>query len=75
VSIACWPFVPAFPEDCTFLSAEEKKLMLKRIQADGGHVSSDEISLSKALHYLKDWKIWTGYFLPPFSLPHQTHTN
>ncbi|KAG9381197.1 MFS general substrate transporter [Pyrenophora tritici-repentis] len=62
-SMACLPFIPAFPEHCTFLSPEEKTLMLQRIQADGGHVSSDEISLSKALHYLKDWKIWTGVIM------------
>ncbi|KAF7450583.1 hypothetical protein A1F97_06166 [Pyrenophora tritici-repentis] len=61
--MACLPFIPAFPEHCTFLSPEEKTLMLQRIQADGGHVSSDEISLSKALHYLKDWKIWTGVIM------------
>ncbi|PZD00560.1 MFS-1 domain containing protein [Pyrenophora tritici-repentis] len=63
ISMACLPFIPAFPEHCTFLSPEEKTLMLQRIQADGGHVSSDEISLSKALHYLKDWKIWTGVIM------------
>jgi hypothetical protein len=34
--------------------------MLARVKADGGYVANDEISLTKALHYLKDWKIWTG---------------
>ena len=60
VSIACWPIVPPFPEDCTFLSPNGKTLMLARVKADGGYVANDEISLTKALHYLKDWKIWTG---------------
>ncbi|KAH6862884.1 hypothetical protein AA0119_g8730 [Alternaria tenuissima] len=60
VSMACWPVVPPFPENCTFLSPEDKALMLARIQADGGHVSDDEISFKKALHFLKDWKIWAG---------------
>ncbi|RMZ68515.1 vitamin H transporter [Pyrenophora seminiperda CCB06] len=63
VSLACWPFIPAFPEDCTFLSQADKALLLQRIHADGNHVSSDEISLSKALHYLQDWKIWTGVIM------------
>ena len=58
--MACWPVVPPFPENCTFLSPEDKALMLARIQADGGHVSDDEISFKKALHFLKDWKIWAG---------------
>ena len=60
VSIACWPVVPPFPEHCKFLSPDEKALMLARINADGGHVADDEISFKKALHFLKDWKIWTG---------------
>lgn len=60
VSIACWPVVPPFPEDCCFLPTEEKALMLARVQADGGHVTNDDISFDKALYYLKDWKIWTG---------------
>jgi hypothetical protein len=60
VSIACWPVVPPFPEACTFLAPEDKALMLARVKADSGHVSDDEISFKKALHYLKDWKIWTG---------------
>ena len=60
VSIVCWPFVPPFPEQCKFLSPEDKALMLARIQADGGHVTDDEISFKKALYFLKDWKIWAG---------------
>ncbi|KAI4673168.1 uncharacterized protein J4E78_001675 [Alternaria triticimaculans] len=63
VSIACWPIVPPFPEQCKFLSPDEKALMLARIKADGGHVADDEISFKKALHFLKDWKIWTGVLM------------
>jgi hypothetical protein len=60
VSIACFPAVPPFPEDCNFLSPEDKALMLARVKAEGGHLPNDDISVKKALHYLKDWKIWTG---------------
>ncbi|KAL6165070.1 hypothetical protein ACJQWK_08323 [Exserohilum turcicum] len=60
VSFVCLPFVPPFPQDCNFLSPEYKALLLARIKADGGHVDNDEITLKKALEYLKDWKIWTG---------------
>ena len=60
ISIVCFPFIPPFPENCKFLSPEEKALMLARVAADGGHVSDDEISFKKTLGYLKDWKIWTG---------------
>lgn len=60
VSMASWPVVPPFPEHCKFLSPESKALMLARINADGGHISDDDISFRKALRYLKDWKIWAG---------------
>jgi hypothetical protein len=60
ISLVCLPFIPPFPEQCNFLSPEEKALMLARVEADGGHVSNDEITLKKALYFLKDWKIWTG---------------
>ncbi|KAJ4355059.1 hypothetical protein N0V95_003277 [Ascochyta clinopodiicola] len=60
VSVACWPVVPPFPENCNFLSPEDKAFMLARVKADGGHVADDEITFKKALYYLRDWKIWAG---------------
>ncbi|KAH8726936.1 major facilitator superfamily domain-containing protein [Phaeosphaeriaceae sp. PMI808] len=60
VSIACWPVVPPFPENCAFLSPEDKALMLRRVKEDGGHNANEEITFKEALHYLKDWKIWAG---------------
>ncbi|KAF1836160.1 MFS general substrate transporter [Decorospora gaudefroyi] len=60
ISVAFWPLVPQFPENCTFLSPEDKALMLARVKADGGHVSDDEITFKKTLGFLKDWKIWAG---------------
>jgi MFS family permease len=60
ISIVCWPAVPPFPEDSSFLSPENKALMLARVKADGGHVADDDISFKKALYYLRDWKIWAG---------------
>lgn len=60
VSLACWPIVPPFPENCEFLTPKLKNLLLARVKADGGHVSDDEITFNKACYFLKDWKIWTG---------------
>lgn len=60
VSIATWPAIPNFPEQCQFLNPEEKALMLARIKADGNHVSEEDITYKEALYYLKDWKIWAG---------------
>ncbi|KAL5119256.1 hypothetical protein ACEQ8H_002743 [Pleosporales sp. CAS-2024a] len=63
VSICCFPIVPPFPKDCKFLTPEEKTLMLARIQADGNQVSEENITISEALYYLKDWKIWTAVLM------------
>jgi hypothetical protein len=60
VSLASLPVIPPFPEDCTFLSPEMKALMLTRINADGGHISDDQISFKRAFQILSDWKIWAG---------------
>jgi hypothetical protein len=59
ISIACWPLVVPFPEDCNFLNPEEKELMLARVK-EGGHNPNDTITFKTALEALKDWKIWAG---------------
>ncbi|KAF2131729.1 MFS general substrate transporter [Dothidotthia symphoricarpi CBS 119687] len=63
VSIVSWPLIVPWPENVTFLPAEEKALLLARVKADGSHISDDEISVKKALYMLKDWKIWAGVLM------------
>ncbi|ORY00958.1 major facilitator superfamily domain-containing protein [Clohesyomyces aquaticus] len=60
VSILSLPFIIPWPENCTFLTPEEKELMLARVKAEGGHIAEDEITFKQALNVLKDWKIWAG---------------
>ncbi|KAJ4296404.1 hypothetical protein N0V90_006449 [Kalmusia sp. IMI 367209] len=59
IALACWFFVPPFPEHCTFLHGEEKELMLARVK-EGGHNAHDSITFSDVLKELGDWKIWAG---------------
>ncbi|KAH8731010.1 major facilitator superfamily domain-containing protein [Phaeosphaeriaceae sp. PMI808] len=60
VSLATLLVIPEFPENCSFLSPEDKALMLARVKGEGGHVVEEDISFKKAVFFLKDWKIWAG---------------
>ncbi|KAL2009628.1 hypothetical protein VTN00DRAFT_5435 [Thermoascus crustaceus] len=56
-SVSFWIIVP-FPENANFLSEEEKKLLMARIEEDGGSVRNDNISFRRVLPMIADWKIW-----------------
>ncbi|KAE8356760.1 major facilitator superfamily domain-containing protein [Aspergillus coremiiformis] len=58
LSIVCYWIVVPFPEDATFLTPEEKALLLARLEADGGGVRTDPISFKRVLKMASDWKIW-----------------
>lgn len=58
VSLICYWIVVPFPEDATFLTAEEKTLLLTRLKADGGSVRDDPISFKRVISMAADWKIW-----------------
>ncbi|PLB44216.1 vitamin H transporter [Aspergillus steynii IBT 23096] len=58
VSIVCYWIVVPFPEDATFLTADEKALLLARLEADGGGVRTDPISFKRVISMAGDWKIW-----------------
>lgn len=58
ISIICYWIVVPFPEDADFLTPEEKALLLARLEADGGGVRNDPISLKRVFSMAADWKIW-----------------
>ncbi|PYH91992.1 vitamin H transporter [Aspergillus ellipticus CBS 707.79] len=58
VSVICYWIVVPFPEDATFLTAEEKALLLARLESDGAGVRNDPISFHRVLSMAWDWKIW-----------------
>jgi hypothetical protein len=47
-----------FPEDANFLTADEKALLLARLEEDGGSVRHDKITFRRVLPVIADWKIW-----------------
>ncbi|KAL1966724.1 hypothetical protein VTN77DRAFT_3921 [Rasamsonia byssochlamydoides] len=47
-----------FPEDAKFLTADEKALLLARLEEDGGSVRHDKITFGRVLPMIADWKIW-----------------
>jgi len=49
-----------WPNTANFLNPEEKALLFKRLEMDGGFAKMDKLDMSTALIVLKDWKIWAG---------------
>ncbi|KAH6914010.1 major facilitator superfamily domain-containing protein [Coprinopsis sp. MPI-PUGE-AT-0042] len=79
LALVTFLFVPAFPEENSFLTKEQTDFVIKRIDDDRGDALPDDITLAKILHHLSDWTLWaygvlfmlavmpnyaTGYFLP-----------
>lgn len=58
VSIIGFFIIVPFPENASFLTAEEKALLEARMEQDGGGVRDDQISFKRILPMLADWKIW-----------------
>jgi sugar phosphate permease len=46
----------------TFLSATEKAFVINRINDDRGDAEEDEVSLSRILFHLRDWKLYIWSF-------------
>ncbi|GAE00022.1 vitamin H transporter, putative [Paecilomyces variotii No. 5] len=56
-SICFWIIVP-FPEKASFLNEDEKRLLLARLEEDGGSIQNDKITFRRVLPMIADWKIW-----------------
>ncbi|PKK53924.1 hypothetical protein CI102_1173 [Trichoderma harzianum] len=56
--LAAWFIIPAFPQEATFLSEDERAMLLARLRHDRGRERVD----FKGINWLKlltDWKIWS----------------
>ncbi|RDB25238.1 putative transporter C11D3.18C [Hypsizygus marmoreus] len=51
-------FVPDFPDKNKFLTREETKLILDRVEADRGDSIPDEMAWAKLWLHLRDWTVW-----------------
>lgn len=56
--LVAWAFLPEFPDNNKFLSSEETKFVLERIEKDRGDSRPDEITIWKVFHHLADFKLW-----------------
>ncbi|KAF2185774.1 MFS general substrate transporter [Zopfia rhizophila CBS 207.26] len=61
-SVSAKLFIPDWPEQCRFLTPEEKVLMNTRLAIDNASEEARMDRLDNAAIYriLKDWKIWVG---------------
>ncbi|BEJ11525.1 hypothetical protein CspHIS471_0109470 [Cutaneotrichosporon sp. HIS471] len=64
VGLLAFLFIVDFPDRSTFITDEQKQMILTRIQRDREDSVPDPVTLAKIGHHLCDWKIWLyGYFL------------
>ena len=57
--IIAWFFLPNFPDRNRFLTREETRLILQRVEHDRGDSVPDVLSKEKLFSHLLDWKVWT----------------
>lgn len=57
VAVVSFLFLLPFPEQSTFLPAEEKEWLMKRLSADDRRRSGEKIGVRGALKALSDWKV------------------
>jgi len=55
--------IPNFPAKATFLTAEERQLVLDRINVDRSDANEEKMTKAGVFQQLRDWKIWTMGFL------------
>ncbi|KAF8653303.1 hypothetical protein AX16_004003 [Volvariella volvacea WC 439] len=58
IGIVAWFFIPSFPDQNSFLTEEQTRWVLERIEKDRGDAEPDRIHFKKFLLILTDWKIW-----------------
>ncbi|KAF8161231.1 major facilitator superfamily domain-containing protein [Crassisporium funariophilum] len=58
LGVLTWLFVPDFPDRSRFLTEEQRKLILDRVEADRGDSVPDQMTGAKILKHLSDPMIW-----------------
>lgn len=51
-------FLPDFPDKNKFLTEEQTRMVLQRIEKDRGDATPDEITKEKVLKHSADWTSW-----------------
>ncbi|KDR75749.1 hypothetical protein GALMADRAFT_226395 [Galerina marginata CBS 339.88] len=58
LGLLTWLFVPDFPDKSNFISEEQRKMILDRVEADRGDSIPDKMTSAKLIHHLGDPIIW-----------------
>ncbi|KAF9012461.1 major facilitator superfamily domain-containing protein [Cyathus striatus] len=58
LGVLTWLFVPDFPDKNRFLTEEQTKMILDRVEADRGDAIPDKITGTKIIKHLSDWTLW-----------------
>ncbi|KAJ5550964.1 hypothetical protein N7461_005662 [Penicillium sp. DV-2018c] len=57
-----WFIIIDFPTRAKFLKPEEQQFIIDRINNDSGDAHEDPVTWERALHHLKDWKLYVWAF-------------
>ncbi|KAG6877354.1 hypothetical protein C0993_008252 [Termitomyces sp. T159_Od127] len=70
VGVVCYMFFPEFPDNNRFLSPEQTKLILDRVEQDRGDAMPDQMTWKKLRLHLSDWTTWAfGLMLMSATVP------
>lgn len=58
LAVIAYLFIPAFPDQNSFLTPKQTELVLKRIDDDRGDATPDSITYQKIMKHLSEWTIW-----------------
>jgi MFS family permease len=56
--LVAWFFLVDFPQKATFLEEHERERVIERLNKDRGDGGHDELTATKILMHLSDWKVW-----------------
>ncbi|KAI1437291.1 putative MFS transporter [Xylaria sp. CBS 124048] len=62
-SFLVWFFLPDFPEDAKWLTAEERDLAMHRLRFEGSQGSHKTMTWQDAKETLTDWRLWGHYII------------
>ena len=60
--MAAYGFVINYPATAKFLTSEEKRTVLSRLQADSDAIDEEQFQWSEVINALKDYKVWLYCF-------------
>lgn len=60
-SLLVWFFMPDYPETVKWLNPDEKAMAIRRLEKEGSHGHSEDLTWSQAKDTLTDWRLYAHY--------------